>query len=798
MKKLLSIVVAFASTLVFAQQTSVNDTIVTTSLDEVVVVGGGVIDLAQDRVTPIAASTITAEEFELRGVGNVEFAETLKMVPGVYIGGTASGFGEAQVFTRGFNQANTALLLNGQPINAVEDGLVYWSNWSGMSDVAQQVQVQRGLGSSKLAISSVGGTINIVTKTTEAKKGGYLRQIVGSNEYFKTSFAYNTGMNDAGLSFSMLIDHWQGAKKWARWTQGQGQIYFFSVGYKPNNNHNLNLLFTGAPQWHHQNFDQSLDVYDEYGRDTNRNGGLYNGEEHSERRNFYHKPVANLTWDWNINASLDLSTVVYGSWGRGGGTGSLGSSSNRVRVAGSQDIDFDAIRIGNLSRIDAQGNGNYGTAYMRRASMNLHDWYGVISNLTVDNDGPFTYNIGFDYRTYTGTHFRQIVNTYGMNGYVDNYRMGNRPSDYTITETYPADPWAVFFGDYAPEDQRYDRDYSETINYFGGFGQAEYATDNFSAFVQASLSSQDMQRTGRHEGYGDGMGQSTKLTFGGYNIKGGLSYKFGENHTVFANAGFYSRQPFFESVIDDSRYSNTWVNDGDVDNEEILGLEAGYRYETENLRFMLDVYATEWGNRYVAFGAEAPNNDELFYRLFDVTQKHQGVEAQLDYNVSKSTKLSLVGSFGDWKYAGETPFELQRTSDATGAQSIENGSLAINEVKVGRAPQTSVGFSLDSKITDDVFFDIRYNFYDEHYGFIDVEDVLTASLDNTTYTPEKLDGYGLMDLGVTYDFNAGSNDMRLRVNVYNLLDEEYISTRTQYGYYLGNPRLFNISLKYMF
>ena len=59
------------------------------------------------------------------------------------------------------------------------------------------------LGSSKLAISSVGGTVNIVTKTTEARKGGYLRQLVGSNEYYKTSFAYNTGAN--GFRFIIFL-----------------------------------------------------------------------------------------------------------------------------------------------------------------------------------------------------------------------------------------------------------------------------------------------------------------------------------------------------------------------------------------------------------------------------------------------------------------------------------------------------------------------------------------------------------------------------------------------------------------
>ena len=71
-------------------------------------------------------------------------------------------------------KVNTAYLLNGQPINGMEDGRMYWSNWSGISDIASVVQMQRGLGSSKLAISSVGGTVNFVTRTTDKREGGYV------------------------------------------------------------------------------------------------------------------------------------------------------------------------------------------------------------------------------------------------------------------------------------------------------------------------------------------------------------------------------------------------------------------------------------------------------------------------------------------------------------------------------------------------------------------------------------------------------------------------------------------------
>ena len=54
--------------------------------------------------------------------------------------------------------------VNGMPVNDMENGRVFWSNWAGLSDVTSAMQVQRGLGSAKLPIPSVGGTINIVTK----------------------------------------------------------------------------------------------------------------------------------------------------------------------------------------------------------------------------------------------------------------------------------------------------------------------------------------------------------------------------------------------------------------------------------------------------------------------------------------------------------------------------------------------------------------------------------------------------------------------------------------------------------
>ena len=81
---------------------------------------------------------------------------------------------------------------------------------SGMSDIANAVQIQRGLGSSKLAISSVGGTVNFITKATDKKEGGFVSLGVANDNYFKTTAAYNTGMSKSGWGTSVMLSHWQG------------------------------------------------------------------------------------------------------------------------------------------------------------------------------------------------------------------------------------------------------------------------------------------------------------------------------------------------------------------------------------------------------------------------------------------------------------------------------------------------------------------------------------------------------------------------------------------------------------
>jgi hypothetical protein len=427
--------------------------------------------------------------------------------------------------------------------------------------------------------------------------------------------------------------------------------------------------------------------------------------------------------------------------------------------------------------------------------VNNHNWYGLLSNLSLDVADNWDVNIGFDGRTYTGDHFRQVNDLLGLTSYQDNFGT-DRPSDYTFTNEYEADPWAALFSS-ASEEDRYQYDYSETINYLGGFGQAEYAADGFSAFVQGAVSTQSYQREGRFVGTsGDGLGQSEKVSKLGYNLKGGLGYDIDKQNALFFNSGFYSRQPFLDNIFKDIRNSNVLAFPK-VENEEITGLEAGYRLQTNELRFNVDMYYTEWGNRFLSInGPELEGGDFSTYRLTDVTQLHKGIEVDLEYRPKGACySLTAFGQTGRWEYRGSSPYTLQNDETST---FVDEGEINLTGARVGNAPQTQVGAGLNLDITKNLFVDFNWVYNKDLYEFVDPSDVAEAAFAGVKYQNERLNPYSLFDGGLTWNFMFGDQKVQFRSNVYNLFNNGYVNQKDPYGYYLGIRRTYNASLRLNF
>ncbi len=721
-------------------------------LDEVVITG--VMDIVKDRRTPVAVSTITGAEIRTKAVGNVELPEIAKSTPSIYVANQAGGYGDAEVWTRGFDQTNTAFLLNGQPINGMEDGRIYWSNWSGLTDVASAIQIQRGLGASKLAISSVGGTWNFIMKATDMTQGGTISTTIGNNNYNKIGASYSTGLINDKWGLTVLFSNWSG-DGWGHGTRGNGQTYFISAGYQPADNHSINFLITGAPQKHDQKYANSISSHYNAEGDLdpryNSNWGIYDGRYYTERTNYYHKPIVNLNWDWTIDDRSSFSTVLYGSLGRGGGTGGLGGPLTRTE---SGQIDFDATAA------------NPDSDYVRRSSINNHNWLGGVLKYENGISDNLNLSVGADLRRYYGDHFMQVVNLLGKAGF-EQGGIPAYPNGYTAKNQYKANPWAAIFN-FARRGDRIVYNSAETIRYAGGFGQLELTKNNFTAYIQGAISAQDHIR---HEYFYETPSNedSEKVVNSGFNVKTGLSYSLHNHHLFFANAGLYSRQPFHDVVFTEN--SNT-VNEN-TNNEDILGLELGYKFTLADFSANINVYRTSWNNRVELNvlevqpdGTTRLTNNNLYtaigpapYELLFQNQLHTGLEIDLGWNVSDNLRFKGFASLGNWEVIGDRDVELY---DGAGVrQKVDDFVVSGDDVKVGGAPQTSFGIGANWKIRPHLTAEANYLYYDNLYA---------------NNGGIKLPSYGLMDLNLTYALPLSNGDvLQVIGNIYNLFDELYIS-----------------------
>ena len=824
MRNLVAMLLMFLAVGAYAQETGTDSkTILDVNLEEVVV-SSRVIDVAKERETPIAVSTISAQEVLLK-VGNQEFPEIMNKTPGVYATKQGGGYGDSRISLRGFDQRNTSFLINGQPVNDMENGWVYWSNWQGLTDVTSNIQIQRGLGATSLAVPSVGGTVSIFTKSAEKAQGGSLTQMVGNDGYIKTTAVYNTGLNDKGWSSSYLLTKWSG-NGYIYNTSGAGWTYFFAVGYTPEDSaHSLNFSFLGAGQWHHQrDVWVSIRDYQNFGEDGidqrwNTNGGTLNGEEYNLRRNFYNKPLATLNWDWDISDNVQLNTSLYGSAGRGGGTGPRGRNYYEGSIdmlpfrkdltehylengRGTRDangfINFDAV-VAHNSQYDIGSNNDKTYArdiLVRRASMNSHNWIGAISKLNIQK-GKMRYSLGVDLRNYTGYHYRAMNDLLGLQGYAST---GNQ---YLPTQIYGADDLVTakpFRNTNIDDDQAKIAYYNiGFVKWAGVNGLVEYAGDNVTAVLQAGLSNQQFQREDRFVVFDNPI--SDKANLGGGYLKGGVNYNFSEKSNVFVNAGFIDRQPLFDAVF--PNYQND-INP-DLQNERIESFEIGYGFVGSKLKFNINAYSTNWGNRFVSRSLSNQQGVDGFAQFRNIDVTHKGIEGEGTYTVGK-TKIRGMFSIGDWTYTKDFEAELFDENQV----SIGTGTLYTKGAKVGDAAQITALLGLDQGIGSNLKVDLDYRFVDGLYADYSITDSAFTNPDNDGAL--KLPSYGLVDLGAT--FFAG-NGWSLRANINNLLDTTYIAESNsnihasadsttwngvdvRNSVWFGFGRTWNVSLKYKF
>ncbi len=757
--------------------------------------------VAIDRKTPVAVSTISSEQIE-NEVGNQEFPEILKATPSIYATKQGGGYGDARINVRGFNQRNVAVLINGIPVNDMENGWVYWSNWAGLSDVTRTMQIQRGLGASKLAINSVGGTINIITKTTDAQEGGSLKVGFGNDGYFKEALTLSTGKLKGGWAFTF-----SGSR-----TQGEGYVdktwidawsYFGSITKTFGTSHMLVLTAIGAPQRHGQrSYQEKASTYEEKGYKFNSDWGTLNGETYNLRKNFYHKPQIALNHYWTFSEKTSLSTSLYTSFGRGGGTGDYGKLIDDKETADKSDdksyyiysfrtadgqIDYQKVYDYNSGKSDivasktfintADDNGLYKSAYAMRASMNEHNWYGMLSTFKHSLTDNLELIAGIDLRSYEGRHYRQIEDLLGGDYYTD-YSDVNRQGGYNVG-----------VGDKV----NYDND--GHVRWYGAFTQLEYSVGNLTVFGAANLSNVSFMRVDRFN-YTPTEGQESDWqTFNGYGVKAGANYNLTKIHNVYINGGYFSKTPKFDDIF--VNYKNDLATE--INNEEVISIEFGYGLRTSFLSANINLYNTIWKNKAFQVRYENTNGDRLFANLVGQNAEHRGVEIDLISEPIKNLKIIGMVAINDWKWKNNVSAKVYDENNTF----VKDIFVYADGLYVGDAAQITGSIGLKYKLPYGFSVDARWMYYDKNYAKFDPDD---RTDDTDTEQAYQIPGNGELDMGLSYFIKFKKFKVLFRANVNNVTDEIYLKDvtdgsdhtyNTANGYY-GFGRTWNVSMKVSF
>jgi outer membrane receptor protein involved in Fe transport len=795
-KSMLTAIITLSTASVYYAQQTQDSVKNTRSKDIEEVILRGVTDIAKDRKTPVAVSTIKAAQI-LERQGNQELVELLNTTPSVYATKGGGGFGDSQISIRGFESKNVAVMVNGMPVNDMEGGTVYMSNWTGLSDVTSFMQVQRGLGSSKLAIASVGGTMNFITKSADMKQGGVVRLGIGNNDYLKTSFAYNTGKSQNGWSSSFLLAR-QAGGTYIENTDYESYTYFFALGYQPSKKHNLQFMITSSPQWHDQrSFAPTISNFIKYNpdhdgtpyRQYNSDFG-YRTDENGRRvaianaMNYYAKPVIMLNWDWTISDKSTLSTVAYMSNGRGGGARNLGAVGGKGMSSfydNEGHYNYDAIFAANAAVNPTAGVA--GNTLVRTSSVNSHNWYGILMNFQHKINDNWNFSVGTDDRYYYGYHYQVLSDLYGAKGYTDAANK-NLPTGNILRNVYDYKKltWNPFGGSNASMEDRASFSNDGEVLWYSGFGQVEYSNDKLSAFLQGSVSNQGYQRIDdfikpgtKQQGQVIDRKTGFKNLFG-YNIKGGVNYNINDNNNVFANVGYYSKQPMMSAVYP----SNQQIVNPNLTNEKIFSAELGYGFKTANFNAKVNLYRTEWKDRFYRRGSIANidgNGNTGYSEISGITQLHQGVEFEANYRLNKYVEFNGMFSWGDYQYKGNATGSNFLDDNTPVAINGNNTSiLYLDKVKVGGSsnnsiPQTTASLGTTISPVTDLKIYGTWQYTGNIYSTLNVADFLKPG--NTAL---ELPNFSLFNVGASYKIRLRNQNQYFTIgaNVYNLFDTTYI------------------------
>ncbi|MDB4924490.1 MAG: TonB-dependent receptor [Mucilaginibacter sp.] len=494
--------------------------------------------------SPTAFTNLSKKDIDKNNSGR-GFEYLLEQTPSTVVTSNAgAGVGYTSIRIRGSDATRINVTLNGIPLNDAEDQGVYFVDLPDLASSVDNVQVQRGVGTSTNGAGAFGASINIQTTTRRDTAYAEINSSAGSYGTVKNTVNVGTGLLGGHYSFDGRLSNMTSDGYIER--SGSTLKSFFLSGAYYGKTSVLRLNVFSGYEKTHQTWDGVPEDsvkhgnrrYNELGY-INSSDTYYNNQTDNYNQNYYQ-----LLYNQQINSKLSFSGALH--YTRGYGYYEEFKNDQALTDYGITPVVVGGITINN-------------TDLVRRLWLK-NDFYGATYNFNYKPNNKLDLTLGGAYNEYRGQHYNNIEWTQQSTNILPDYE--------------------------------YSRNNAKKTD-FNIFGKAEYHIGNVLLYGDVQYRHIYYSFLGYDQNLKN-VQQQVGLNF--FNPKVGITYNLDMNNNIYASLAVGNHEPNRSDFVNSSPASRPKA-------ENLKDIEVGYRTIQSNFSAGINGFYMLYKNQLVLTGA---------------------------------------------------------------------------------------------------------------------------------------------------------------------------------------------------
>ncbi|MDO4497617.1 MAG: TonB-dependent receptor [Bacteroidales bacterium] len=666
--------------------------------------------------TPMSHIHFSKEQIAQQNQGK-DLPFLLSLTPSVTVSSDAgNGIGYTSIRVRGIDPSRINITANGIPMNDAESSQVYWVNMGDFASSAENMQIQRGVGTSTNGAGAFGATVNIQTANLGAEQSAGYDMSAGSYGTHKETFKYSTGLLGGHWGFQGRLSNVRSDGYLDR-AFSKLNSYFLQGGYYGENTVVKFITFNGVEQTYHawnytSKYEQSL-----YGRTYNSCGEYYDEEGnvhyYDDQTDNYRQQHYQLLWDQRINYQWNFNLALHYTHGQG---------------------YYEEYKTGRKLEeyllkpfTDASGNLIKKTDLIRQKKME-NDFYGFVGSINFNNHSNFKSTLGGGWNQYDGDHFGLVKWVKNYSGdLLANHKYYDNTSRKIDGNIYAKANWAIV----------------EKLNLFADLQYRHVST----------------KMEGPSDDFVDGKQVvfNEKYTYDFFNPKAGLFFDINRQNKFFASVGISHKEPT-RNDYEDNIGSHLKA-------EKLVDTEVGYKYQSPKLTAGLTYYLMNYTNQFVLTGKLNEIGEMIASNDNSGKSYRTGLEAEFAYQPAKWFRWDLNAT---WSRNRNKHWTVNATEQETWA---DQGSIDLGETPISFSPDWIFNNIFTFKVKG-LSASIMTQYVGEQY--ITNTGFKSFVFDGKDYSM-MLDDYCKTDIDLTYSWSNLKfiKGLNAGITLYNIFSAEY-------------------------